>query len=283
MEMNANVIKNVQCYELDILQKIDEICKHHNLEYWGIGGTALGAVRHQGFVPWDDDIDIGMTRKDYEVFLSVVQQELPAGYHVQNFDTEHNSPFYFTKIRKDNTKFVEYYLRDYKMHHGIFVDIFPFDNIPDNPTIRKIHFKVSRFLYQLYLCKSLSTVCSSRFEQQGKHAKTYKHYVRKFVHYLLYPVPKKWLFYMLDYCVQLFNSKETNRMGHIVRRRLSVARDVLYPIRMLKFGEGHMPVPNDYDTYLKRQFGDYMAMPPKDRRYGHLPYLVEFEDGGGKE
>ena len=281
--MNTNITKKVQRYEIDILQQIARICKKHGIEYFGIGGTALGAVRHKGFVPWDDDIDVGMARKDYEMFLSVAEKELPPGYHVQNFYTEPNSPFYFTKIRKDNTKFVEYYLRDYKMHQGIFVDIFPFDNIPDQPWIQKIHFKVSRLLYQLFLCKSLKTVCSSRFELQGEYKKTYKHYVRKIVHYLLYPIPKKWLFYSMDRCVRLFNHKETRKMGHIVRKRLNVSKQNLYPILFLDFDTIQMPVPNNYDAYLKNQFGDYMAMPPKDKRYGHLPYLVEFEDGGSEE
>lgn len=278
--MDKNITKKVQDCEIDILQQIDKICKKYNLEYFGIGGTALGAVRHEGFIPWDDDIDIGMSRKDYETFLSVAQKELPEEYHVQNFFTEPNSPFYFTKIRKNNTKFVEYYLKDYKMHHGIFVDIFPFDNIPDKQWLEKAHFKVCRFLYHLFLCKSLKTICSSRFEQTGAYQKTYKYYVRLMVHYLLCPVPKKWLFYAMDHCVQLFNKKETKRMGHIVRKRLAVSREVLYPIRSLKFGTIQMPVPNDYDTYLKNQFGNYMSIPSKEKRYGHLPYLVEFETGG---
>lgn len=281
--MDTNITKKVQSYEIDILQQIDRICKKYEIEYFGIGGTALGAVRHRGFVPWDDDIDIGMARKDYEIFLSVAEKELPAGYHVQNYYTEPSSPFYFTKIRKDHTKFVEYYLKDYKMHQGIFVDIFPFDNIPDEPLVQKIHFRVSRLLYQLFLCKSLSTVCSSRFELQGIYKKTYKHYVRKIVHYLLFPIPKGWLFHSMDRCVRLFNHKQTKKIGHIVRKRLNVAKHNLYPIRFMEFDTIYMPVPSNYEAYLKNQFGDYMAMPPKDKRYGHLPYLVEFEDGGSEE
>lgn len=273
--MDKNITKQVQDCEIDILYQIDKICKKYDLEYFGIGGTALGAVRHEGFIPWDDDIDIGMTRKDYELFLKVAKEELPQQYHVQNFDTEPNSPFYFTKIRKNNTKFVEYYLKDYDIHHGIFVDIFPFDNIPDKAWQERLHFKVSRLLYQLFLCKSLKTICSSRFEQTGAFKKNYKYYVRILVHYLLFPLPKKWLFHAMDKTVQLFNGKETQRMGHIVRKRLAVSKEILYPIRLLKFGEVTMPVPNDYDTYLKRQFGNYMSMPSKEKRYGHLPYKVE--------
>lgn len=271
--IDQSTIDTVQVYEIDILQQIDAICRRHGLDYFGIGGSALGAVRHQGFIPWDDDIDIGMPRKDYEAFLKYAQEELPAGYHIQNFFTEPKTPFYFTKIRKDNTKFVEFYLKDYPIHQGIFVDIFPFDNVPENPTVRNVHFRFCRTVYQLFLCRSLTTVCSSRFEQK----ENYKSYLRKILHFFLLPIPKSWLFRLLDWSVQLFNGKETSELSHIVRRRLRVFLKDLYPIRYLKFDNIQMPVPNNYDAYLKAQFGSYEALPPEDQRYGHLPYLVEFE------
>ena len=276
-------IKQVQLCEIEILQEIDCICKKHNLEYFAIGGTALGAVRHEGFIPWDDDIDIGMARSDYEKFLKIASKELPDEYHIQNIFTESKSPFYFTKIRKNKTKFVEYYLRDYPIHHGIFVDIFPFDAIPDNRIVEKIHFRIVRMLYQLFLAKSLDTVCSSFLEQKGDFQKTYKHYVRKMLHALLRPVPKKVLFWSLDKCSRMFNKKDTKRIGHVSRKRLMVDKEVLYPICCLSFDGFMMPVPNDYDAYLESQFGDYWSLPPEEKRYGHLPYLVEFADGGNKE
>lgn len=270
-----DTLKKIQACEIDILSKIDAICKKHNLEYFGIGGTALGAVRHQGFIPWDDDIDIGMPRADYQRFLEVAAEELPEGYHIQNFRTEPKTPFYFTKIRKDGTKFVEYYLKDHKIHHGIFVDVFPFDNIPDGKWAEKIHFRCTRILYQLYLSKTLNTMFSSRLEQIGEGKKSYKYYVRKILHLLLTPVPKKWIYSWLNGCSQLYNKRETLRMGHVARKRLMVSRQMLYPICELEFEDIHMPVPKDYDGYLKNQFGDYMVLPPEEKKYGHLPYEVE--------
>lgn len=271
--------KRIQSCEIDILQQIDQICRKHGLTYFAIGGTALGAVRHQGFIPWDDDIDIGMSRRDYETFLQVVSNELPAGYHVQNFYTEPKTPFYFTKIRKDNTLFIEYYLKDYEIHQGIFVDIFPFDNVPENETVRNIHFRVSRILYQLYLAKSLKTVCSSRFEQK----ENYKGVLRKVLHYMLTPIPKSWIFYCLDKSVQHFNDRNCKEISHIVRRRLRVFLNDLHPVRYMEFDGFQMPVPNNYDAYLKAQFGEYDTLPSEDKRYGHLPYLVKFDvDGGAK-
>lgn len=274
--MNTEITtKKVQEVEFDILSKIDLICKKHNLTYFAIGGTALGALRHQGFIPWDDDIDIGMPRKDYEAFLSFAEQELPCGYFLQNFSTEPRTPFYFTKIRKDNTKFVEFYLKDVDIHHGIFVDIFPFDNVPNDALLRKLHFRFCRIAYHLWLSRSLSTVCSSRFQD----ARNYKIYVRKIAHVLLLPFPKKWFWKLLDTSVQFFNDHPSDEISHIARKRLRVRLDDLYPIRYLPFGEVQMPVPNHCEAYLSAQFGNYEVSPPEEKRYGHLPYLVEFEEG----
>ena len=274
--ITETTLLRVQAVEHEIMQHIDAICRRHGLTYFAIGGTALGAVRHQGFIPWDDDIDVGMPRKDYEAFLRYAAEELPQDYYIQHFDTEKASPFYFTKIRKHNTLFVEHYLKESSIRQGIFVDIFPFDNVPDGQLLKNLHFRFCRTLYQLYLCRSLTTVCSSRFHQKRNRKET----VRKVLHFLLLPIPKVWMFRWLDRSVQMFNGSETREISHIVRRRLRVRLDDLYPVCYLPFGDYEMPVPKNYDAYLRAQFGDYSQLPPSDKRYGHLPYLVEFESQG---
>lgn len=271
--MTKETIDRIQQIEFDIMQQIDSICRAHNLTYFAIGGSVLGAVRHQGFIPWDDDIDIGMPRKDYEEFLKYASEELPKGYFLQTFFTEKKSPFYFAKVRKDNTKFVEYYLRDLDIHQGLFVDIFPFDNVPVNETTKKIHYKLCRIANQLYLSKSLTTVASSRFERK----ENYKTFIRRILHIFLIPVPKTLLFNILDKCVRLFNKKDCKEISHIVRKRLRVNLEDLYPITYLPFGKMQMPVPNNYDAYLTQQYGDYKNPPVKNKRYGHLPYNIEFD------
>lgn len=268
-----DTLEKIQKIEFDIIQKIDSICRAHNLTYFAIGGSVLGAVRHQGFIPWDDDIDIGMPRKDYEAFLRYASEELPEGYFLQTFHSEKKSPFYFAKVRKDNTKFVEYYLRDLDIHHGLFVDIFPFDNVPDNAAVRKLHYRLCRIASHLYLSKSLTTVCSSRFERKDN----YKGIVRKILHIFLLPVPKALLFRLLDRSVQMFNNTECKEISHIVRKRLRIRLEDLYPIIYLPFGEMQMPVPNNYDAYLTAQYGDYKTPPADSKCYGHLPYCIEFD------
>ena len=144
--------------------------------------------------------------------------------------------------------------------------------IPDNETVKKLHYRLCRVANQLYLSKSLTTVCSSRF----KRKENYKSVIRRILHVLLSPVPKALLFRLLDACVQMFNNKDRKELSHIVRRRLRVNIEDLYPITYLPFGDMQMPVPNNYDAYLTAQYGDYKNIPEKSKRYGHLPYHVEF-------
>lgn len=268
-----DTINRIHETEFDIMLIIDQICRAHNLTYFAIGGSVLGAVRHQGFIPWDDDIDIAMPRKDYEEFLHYAALELPDSYFLQTFFSEKKSPFYFAKVRKNNTKFIEYYLKDLDIHQGIFVDIFPFDNVPDNTVVKRLHYFLCRFAYQMFLSKSLTTVCSSRFEQRNN----YKVIIRKILHFLLIPVSKNFLFHFLDCCVRMFNGKECKEIAHIVRKRLRIKHKDLYPITYLPFGSFNMPVPNNYDAYLSAHYGDYKNLPTKNKRYGHLPYLIEFD------
>ncbi len=273
------ITKGVQRCTMDVLSQVDRICKKYNLTYFGVGGTCLGAVRHQGFIPWDDDMDVGMPRADYEKFLEIAKRELPQGYHLQHFSTEPGSPFYFTKIRKDGTRFVEYYLKDCRIHSGIFVDIFPFDPIPDKAWQRKIHFRMCRISFQLYLAKTLDTVYSARFEQLGEDRKGNKERVRKILHTLLKPVPKAWLYRFMDGCLQWFRGRDTREIGYGVSRWLITSKEDLYPIRWLPFENMQIPVPGNYETYLLHKFGDYWELPPESERYGHLPYEVTLDTG----
>lgn len=129
--------KRVWQKELEILVKIQEICKKYNITYFAEGGTLLGAVRHKGFIPWDDDIDISMRRDDYNRFLEIAKKEIKYPLFVQSFETERRFAFDMIKIR--NTETTAYTPNEAcnECNKGIFVDIFPVDNEPDDDSIRK--------------------------------------------------------------------------------------------------------------------------------------------------
>lgn len=140
-------LKEHQRILASMLAEIDRICKKHNINYILFAGTMLGAVRHNGFIPWDDDLDVVMLRPSYERFLEVAPSELDHGtYYLQKEFSEH-WPMFFSKLRKNNTACIERYIpKDPQTHQGVYIDIFPCDNLSENAAMRKIQFYASKIV-----------------------------------------------------------------------------------------------------------------------------------------
>ena len=124
--------RKLQLIQVSIVEDIDRICRDNGLKYYIIGGTLLGAVRHKGFIPWDDDIDLVMYRDDYNKFISIIQSEYSEKYFLQNFYTDKHYTRYIAKVRLNGTHLTESYLDNSKSHDGIYVDIFPLDYTKKN-------------------------------------------------------------------------------------------------------------------------------------------------------
>ena len=140
----------LQKIELDILKSVIDICDELNLKYYLVCGSALGAVKYNGFIPWDDDIDIGLPREDYEIFIQKAQAMLPEYYFLQNYNTDKNFPLFMTKIRDSRTTFVEMQFQNIDMHHGVYIDVFPLDGYPNKrKAIKKKHLCASFLLHRL--------------------------------------------------------------------------------------------------------------------------------------
>ena len=139
-------IRQLQLVQLKMLEEIDRICKKHDIKYSLFAGSALGAIRHKGFIPWDDDLDIVMMRPEYERFLAAAQKELNESYYLQKEFSE-NWPLQFSKLRKNNTAFIERYIPKMDgIHMGVYVDIFPCDNLSDNDLTAKLQFYFSKIV-----------------------------------------------------------------------------------------------------------------------------------------
>lgn len=130
--LSSNELKAIHSLELEALTVIDQICRRHSIKYTLIDGSLLGAIRHNGFIPWDDDVDIAMLRDDLEKFKLICKTELPSKYFYQDMSTDPEYLYLFDKIRINNTLFKESYLAEYNINHGVFIDIFPVDNVSDN-------------------------------------------------------------------------------------------------------------------------------------------------------
>ena len=146
MILDGEKTRQLQLVELDIFKEFLSVCEKLQLRYYVLGGTLLGAVRHQGFIPWDDDIDVGMLREEYDIFLQKAGELLPDYLFLQCVHTEDNYYRNSAKIRHNETAYIETCVKDMDIHHGVFIDIFPLDNYPTNSLTNMVFQTKSRLI-----------------------------------------------------------------------------------------------------------------------------------------
>ena len=150
MEFKMSNLRKLQLMELDILKQVTELCERHGLRYFLLGGTFLGAVRHQGFIPWDDDIDIGMLREDFEKFRRICPQLLASHLSYQSYTDEPTSHYIFDKVRLKDTYFsTKFSNRFIDIENGIFIDILVYDRTANSNFLQKFHIKSICFFRRL--------------------------------------------------------------------------------------------------------------------------------------
>lgn len=274
MQYKKEELEKVQIASLTILKEIVRICDDENLPYFIIGGTALGAVRHGGFIPWDDDIDIGMTREHYDKFIQIGPSKLGKDFFLQHYTTENNTPFYFAKVRMNNTRFVESYCKKIAMHQGIFVDIFPYDNIPDDLKLRKRHQKKVFYYSELFIAKSAKDI----FTSKKGISRTMKLVVRNILHYLLLVVSKDYLFSKLDSANQEFNKIDCEYLNFVKYPFLKIKKESIINLDKIKFEGFEFSCSTNLDEYLKSHFKNYMELPAPEKRLNHRPIILEFSE-----
>ena len=264
--MKKDILKKLQLTELDILKEIDRICKKYDIKYFLMYGTLLGAVRHKGFIPWDDDIDIGMLQEDYSKFIKVAPKELKDKFHLDAIET--NSKYYlpFIKVRNKLTKFEESSTVNYNGEKGIWVDIFPFYYTSYNNANRIIKFKakVLCFLYGCLVEKSF---------KNGKGSFLLK-FIVKFA-------SNKFLLTLIK--LISFKKRKTDNIIFYgfegVDASIVYSKEDFIPFDYLDFEDNKFPIPKNYDNVLSKLYGDYMKLPPVDKRITHSPLKIVFEDG----
>jgi lipopolysaccharide cholinephosphotransferase len=259
-------LKALQVKELQILKEVKRICEKHSIDYFLCFGTLLGAVRHQGFIPWDDDIDIAMTYNNLIKFREVCKTELDSNFFLQNENTEPNSGLTFDKVRMNNTTLIAKNMASRDMHHGIDIDIYPLFNVPDGSFRRKIQLLASA-IYMLLIVgeKPLKASKSIRifssialFVFRGRLRKAVKNichkYMAKFENHNC--KNKAFLCCNLRICKRLHESAFFNNYVE------------------LPFGADEFLVPNGYDSLLKSWYGDYMKLPPMEERIAKLSNVL---------
>ena len=245
--MDKKSLRQAQLAQLLLAKETKKICEKHNLNYFLLAGSALGAVRHKGFIPWDDDLDIGMLREDYDKFMEYAKEELPKTIFMQTWDTDENYALPFLKLRLEGTKFVERNTKDVDLHKGIYIDIFPFDNVPADEQAQKKQAKETSFYWKCLLAKNHYVLWD---DKDWKKKSIYR-----LVRMATSVMSKKQIQAKIDAQMLAYNGQKTKK------KRLW-----LETTEIVRFEDDYFPIPKAYDAYLKSLYGDYMKLPPEDQR-----------------
>ena len=265
--MDRATLRKVQLAMLDIAREIRRICTENAIAYFLDAGTLLGAVRHQGFIPWDDDLDIGMLRAEYDRFIQIAPAALRDDYYLQTWDNDDGYPFPFAKVRKKGTVYVEAVSQYTNSRKELFVDVVAFDELPMDSTLQK---KTRRRLY-LYF-NSLYIQCGMT---PWKHHQSRLKQLFASLKYLPFRLAAavKTREKLRQKC-QLAVTEHDGRNTGLVYGSWG-ANAGRYPAPVIYFApytelifEGELfMAPANYDGVLRCLYGDYMELPPEDRRW----------------
>lgn len=276
--MSDNELKALQICFLDIMKDIIAICNKHNICYFLAGGTALGAVRHNGFIPWDDDVDLIMPRKDLNRFVQIFDQELGDKYELCSPNAEpHMVSSLITEVYKKNTLKTILMNINTPFPKGVHIDIFPIECVPEQKVERNIkgiislvaqYWTVSSLLYKyrdLRVKKFFSRTMSGRVNYRIRmilgFLSSFRSYEFWYNHYDMFIRGK-------DSDLWAVPTDIGHYFGHIM------PKEVYFPPVKGIFEGIEVNLPHDVDTYLKNQYGDYMRIPPIEERERH--YFVDF-------
>lgn len=248
--IDTDTLRKAQLIMLDMLIEFDTVCKKHKLQYWLDSGTLLGAVRHSGFIPWDDDIDLSMPVEDYNKFLKIAETELSNEIFFQTSQTDKNFKFDYIKLRSNKASIEEFHEKDksIKYHQGVFVDIFPMLTIDNSEKNKKF--------YEKTLAKIRDVSAISLHTPNGKDD----------------PVTRAVLVASLKHHHQGWANAKSKVIygGEMPDVAAWFDLDKVFPLTTIEF-EGHFfPAPRNPEHYLDAIYPfDYRQLPPKDKRIIH--------------
>ena len=275
MKYNSDILRQLHEELYDVLREVVRVCDTAGIPYFIQGGTAIGAHFFEDIVPWDDDIDLGMTRENYERFLREAPTLLAEGYVLQEFTTERETPFYFAKVRKRGTRFVEREWVGMPIEEGIYIDIFPYDLVPDDEALRRKQRAKVGFWVNCFMAKS---VWLWRWFGRANNNVV---------------LPKSWLSCLAIRLVTAIHSKEqiynklTRELTHyngsdakyynIVRMpKDMISVDAINNPELRKMGTMEVWAPSDLETYLRSHYGDIQKWLPEEKRLNHAPEILNF-------
>lgn len=268
------LLAKIHKVSLYILLAFDKVCRENNLTYFIDSGTALGAIRHGGFIPWDDDIDVGMPRKDYERFLQIGRTVLPDEFFIQTHETDPSYKRNAAKLRLKGTIFQEFDDLPFK-ENGLFIDIFPFDNIPANKYVAKFNIVVLGMMYHVIYS----------WWNPKKSTSKFRAIIRKCIKMIPESLIECANETYIKYCKKYENIDTGYMTCHYWGMTYSKLNTYIFdtkkllPVKDIPFEKHSVKIMQDADYYLKIIYGDYMTLPPEAARHGHH-YWGRIDFGG---
>ncbi len=268
-DISPEVLQKVKEKEFEILCAFDDFCKENDIKYSLAYGTLLGAVRHGGFIPWDDDIDIIMNKENFDKLVSAWEVKHPDNLLLQNKDIDHDYSQTFTKIRLNNTTFLQEGEENSNYHKGIFIDIFLFRRGPQTKS-EKFFFKIKGLFFLLYAREFVPPKASAP--------------VKLFSKFFLSIVPKSKHYAIYNKLNKGFEKKYTENTRPLYN--YSVIEDFSCPYppdifdeyTTVEFESRTFPAIKECDMILRIWFDDYMQLPPEEERvWAHSPIIIDFE------
>lgn len=254
--------------EIEILDYLDTICQKHSIQYFLAAGTLLGAIRHKGFIPWDDDIDVILLRDDYEKLIKVLENE-KSKYKLLSRNTNSQYFYLFSKLVDSDTCLIESDVPQIP-EYGIYIDIFPLDYLPNNYTKRR---REQRKI--LILRRFWGAAITTKMKDSIS-----KKIMKRIAHIL------GWRFFrdLLDRECKKINQTKTNYVECVVAADnpyRNVKREWFNTSINATFEGKQYPVPSRYDEYLTELFNDYMSLPPEEQQVTHHSFVAYYKEKGG--
>lgn len=268
-ELELQCLKHVA---LDILKEVDRVCRKNGIKYSIAYGTLLGAVRHKGYIPWDDDIDIMMCRDEYEKFRKIVAGELRDDYYFVDVKSHQDYGFFFSKVMRKETVMKEESISRNKAPSGIFIDIFVYDILANQQTKLEKQYKKAQRLKKICICRS-----KYYFGQTN-----IRYIIYKMLGLVYRIMPKKWIIDAYTQNARQYENDNTCEMyGHLsglCLKQEMLPRDIFSQYTTLSFEGFEAMAVAEYEYVLEKRYGDYMKLPPKEYQMPH--HYVEKIDFG---
>ena len=274
---NPADLKKVQDLSTMILAEFDRVCRELELPYVVFAGTALGAVRHGGFIPWDDDVDVCVARNDYERFLREAPAKLDRKFFVANSRTEPCFPCTFSYLCLKDTLCIPTFYKDCEFKKPLSIDIFPVDKVPDDADAFRRQARRTWFWGRLAFLRATPApylAFDGAKRSLALAACGLVHSLLRLTHVKMETIQRKW-----DQASQMYDSTPSTRYADYSEwdpSRWSIFENELFDTVDVPFESITVKLPRDYDAMLTRIYGDYMTLPPVESRKNHRPYLLDF-------